>query len=193
MAARVAVVGGGTSAGQAAVWLARAGAVVTLLHRRSDLRETMSEYLIAELGRSGVALRGNSEIAGPHGSGGALDAVTLTDGSRARYSFVVLFRDAAPHTDWLDGAVASDAHGFVLTAGCRVGHRRWKRASPESSPQETCAGSVKRAATAVAEGAVVVQSVHERFSREGARETRERQPPRTRPLATSSRPPSTPP
>src|SRR5205814_10008253 len=45
---RVAVVGGGNSAAQAAVWLARGGAIVTLLHRRSDLRETMSDYLRSE-------------------------------------------------------------------------------------------------------------------------------------------------
>src|SRR6185437_9700797 len=51
---RVAVVGGGNSAGQAAVWLARGGALVTLLHRRADLRETMSAYLIHELERYGV-------------------------------------------------------------------------------------------------------------------------------------------
>ena len=44
---RVGVVGGGNSAGQAAIWLARGGALVTLLHRRADLRETMSDYLIA--------------------------------------------------------------------------------------------------------------------------------------------------
>src|SRR2546430_110058 len=48
---RVAVVGGGNSAGQAAVWFARGGALVTLLHRRADLRETMSDYLVHELER----------------------------------------------------------------------------------------------------------------------------------------------
>ena len=61
-ASRVAVVGGGNSAGQAAVWLARGGALVTLLHRRADLRETMSDYLIRELERYGVAVRDRSEI-----------------------------------------------------------------------------------------------------------------------------------
>ena len=48
-ASRVGVVGGGNSAGQAAVWLARGGALVTLLHRRADLRETMSDYLVRDL------------------------------------------------------------------------------------------------------------------------------------------------
>ena len=66
-ASRVAVVGGGNSAGQAAVWLARGGALVTLLHRRADLRETMSDYLIHELDRYGVAVRDRSEIAALHG------------------------------------------------------------------------------------------------------------------------------
>ncbi len=56
-ASRVGVVGGGNSAGQAAVWLARAGALVTLLHRRADLGETMSDYLVRELARYGVAVR----------------------------------------------------------------------------------------------------------------------------------------
>ena len=74
---RVAVVGGGNSAGQAAVWLARGGALVTLLHRRADLRETMSDYLIHELERYGVAVRDRSEIAALHGEDGHLEAVTL--------------------------------------------------------------------------------------------------------------------
>src|SRR5205823_11366345 len=66
-ASRVAVVGGGNSAGQAAVWLARGGALVTVLHRRGDLRETMSDYLIGELERSGVAVRDRSELTQLHG------------------------------------------------------------------------------------------------------------------------------
>ncbi|MGH2935373.1 MAG: FAD-dependent oxidoreductase, partial [Gaiellaceae bacterium] len=59
-AARAGVVGGGNSAGQAAVWLARGGALVTLLHRRADWHETMSDYLIRELEHSGVAVRDRS-------------------------------------------------------------------------------------------------------------------------------------
>src|SRR6185369_5058328 len=66
-ASRVAVVGGGNSAGQAAVWLAKGGALVTLLHRRADLAETMSDYLIHELDRFGVSVRDRSEIAALHG------------------------------------------------------------------------------------------------------------------------------
>src|SRR6202011_5230356 len=114
-AERVAVVGGGNSAGQAAVWLARGGALVTLLHRRADLRETMSDYLLRELERYGVEVRDRSEIAELHGTDGQLEAVTLKSGERLRFSFLFLFLGALPHTDWLDDAVARDDHGFILT------------------------------------------------------------------------------
>ncbi len=99
-ASRVAVVGGGNSAGQAAVWLSRGGALVTLLHRRADLRETMSDYLVRELDRYGVAVRDHSEIAELHGHGGRLDAVTLTSGERLPFSFLFLFLGARPCTEW---------------------------------------------------------------------------------------------
>src|SRR5207244_1058410 len=105
---RVAVVGGGNSAGQAAVGLARAGALVTLLHRRADLRETMSDYLIHELERYGVAVRDASEIADLHGDDGRLSAVTLTSREQLPFSFMFLFLGARPCTEWLGGNVARD-------------------------------------------------------------------------------------
>src|SRR5690348_5662175 len=114
-ASRVAVVGGGNSAGQAAVWLARGGALVTLLHRRADLHETMSDYLIHELERYGVAVRDRSEIAELRGHDGHLKAVTLTDGTCLPFSFLFLFLGAKPCTDWLGEAVARHADGFILT------------------------------------------------------------------------------
>src|ERR1700761_2735483 len=73
-AERVAVVGGGNSAGQAAVWLARGGALVTLLHRHADLRETMSDYLVREVDHYGVQVRDRSEIEALHGAEGHLEA-----------------------------------------------------------------------------------------------------------------------
>src|SRR5580765_7624048 len=112
---RVAIVGGGNSAGQAAVWLARGGALVTLLHRRADLRETMSDYLIRDLQRNGVVVRGQSEIAAIHGEDGHLAAVTLKSGERVAYSFLFLFLGALPCTEWLDNTVGRDDNGFVLT------------------------------------------------------------------------------
>jgi len=109
------VIGGGNSAAQAAVWLARGGALVTLLHRRADLRETMSDYLILELERYGIAVRDRSEVAQLHGIDGELEAVTLTDGTRIPFSFLFLFLGAVPCTDWLGDVVARDEKGFVRT------------------------------------------------------------------------------
>jgi thioredoxin reductase (NADPH) len=112
-ASRAGVLGGGNSAGQAAVWLARGGALVTLMHRRADLSETMSDYLIRELERYGVEVRDRSEIAALHGTDGQLEAVTLASGERVPFSFLFLFLGAKPCTEWLDDTVARDADGFV--------------------------------------------------------------------------------
>ena len=161
-AARVGVVGGGNSAGQAAVWLARGGALVTLLHRRGDLRETMSDYLIRELERYGVAVRDRSEITELHGTGGQLGAVTLTDGERLPFAFLFLFLGAAPCTEWLDDAIARDEHGFILT-GAMAGadYLLLETTQPGIlAAGDVRSGSIKRCATAVGEGAMAVQLVH---------------------------------
>jgi thioredoxin reductase len=60
--------------------------VVTLLHRRADLRETMSDYLVRELQRYGVAIRDRGEVAALHGDNGQLEAVTLKSGERLAFS-----------------------------------------------------------------------------------------------------------
>jgi len=159
---RVGVVGGGNSAGQAAVWLARGGALVTLLHRRADLGETMSSYLIDELDRYGVQVRDRSEITELHGDDGILEAVTLTDGTRLPYSFLFLFLGASPCTDWLGDAVARDEKGFVLT-GPEVGAEGLLETTVPRvyAAGDVRAGSIKRCAIAVGEGAAVVRFVHE--------------------------------
>jgi thioredoxin reductase (NADPH) len=164
-AQRVAVLGGGNSAAQAAVWLARGGALVTLLHRRADLTETMSSYLLDELERYGVAIRDRSEIAALHGGEGKLEAVTLTDGTRLPFSFLFLFLGASPCTDWLGDTVARDPKGFVLT-GPEAGAEGLLETSVPGvyAAGDVRAGSIKRCATAVGEGATVVRFVHERLS-----------------------------
>jgi thioredoxin reductase (NADPH) len=163
-AQRVAVVGGGNSAGQAAVWLARGGALVTLLHRRGDLRETMSQYLIGELERYGVAVRDRSEIAELHGDEGQLQAITLTDGTKLQFSFLFLFLGADPCTDWLGDVVARDSKGFILT-GVDVGSNGLQTsAAGVYAAGDVRAGSLKRCVTAVGEGAGVVRLVHEQFA-----------------------------
>ena len=164
-ASRVGVIGGGNSAAQAAVWLARGGALVTLLHRRADLAQTMSDYLIKELDRFGVAVRDRSEVAELHGSDGRLEAVTLRDGERLGLRFLFCFLGAAPRTDWLGDAVARDEHGFVRT-GTDAGSANLLETSVPGvfAAGDVRSGSVKRCATAVGEGAMVVRFVHERLS-----------------------------
>ncbi|HET8949047.1 MAG TPA: FAD-dependent oxidoreductase [Solirubrobacteraceae bacterium] len=168
-ASRVAVVGGGNSAGQAAVWLSRGGALVTLLHRRADLRETMSDYLVRELDRYGVAVRDRSEIAALHGADGQLEAVTLTTGERLPFSFLFLFLGAQPCTGWLGDAVARDDNGFILTgADAHTEHLLETSVPGVYAAGDARSGSTKRCATAVGEGAMAVQFVHAHL-RDGAR------------------------
>ncbi|HKD34082.1 MAG TPA: FAD-dependent oxidoreductase [Gaiellaceae bacterium] len=158
---RVAILGGGNSAGQAAVWLARGGALVTLLHRRADLAETMSAYLIRDLERYGVAVRDRSEIAELHGEGGRLEAVTLKDGERLAFSFLFLFLGATPCTEWLGDVVARDEDGFVLTGDAAGAGGLLETSVPGIfAAGDVRSGSSKRCATAVGEGAMAVQFVH---------------------------------
>jgi thioredoxin reductase (NADPH) len=163
-ASRVGIVGGGNSAGQAAVWLARGGALVTLLHRRADLRETMSEYLVRELERYGVAVRDRSEITELHGDGGQLEAVTLTDGERLPFSFLFLFLGARPCTEWLHEAIERDEDGFILTGSAVDADYLLETSVPGVyAAGDARSGSTKRCATAVGEGAMVVQLIHARI------------------------------
>ena len=163
---RVAVVGGGNSAGQAAVWLARGGALVTLLHRRADLRETMSDYLIRELDRYGVVVRDRSEIAALHGEDGRLAAVTLKSGELLAYSFLFLFLGALPCTGWLDDTVGRDRNGFILTgAAANVDNLLETDVPGVFAAGDVRSGSTKRCATAVGEGAMAVQFVHAHLAR----------------------------
>ena len=164
-ASRVGVIGGGNSAGQAAVWLARGGALVTLLHRRADLRETMSDYLVRELERYGVAVRDRSEIAELHGEEGRLEEVTLKSGERLPFSFLFLFLGASPCTDWLGDVLARDDKGFILTGAAAGADSLLETSLPGVfAAGDVRSGSTKRCATAVGEGAMAVQFVHARLA-----------------------------
>ena len=164
-AERVDVVGGGNSAGQAAVWLARGGALVTLLHRRADLHETMSDYLVRELERYGVAVRDRGEIAALHGANGPLEAVTLKDCERLRFSYQFLFLGALPCTEWIGDAVERDEKGFILTGSAVGGEKLLETSVPGIlAAGDVRSGSTKRCATAVGEGAMAVQLVHAYFA-----------------------------
>ncbi|HEY7004810.1 MAG TPA: FAD-dependent oxidoreductase [Gaiellaceae bacterium] len=166
-ASRVGVVGGGNSAGQAAVWLARGGALVTLLHRRADLRETMADYLVHDLERYEVAVRDLSEVGELHGNDGQLEAVTLKSGERLPFSFLFLFLGAMPCTEWLGDAVARDEDGFVLTGAAANGSYLLETSVPGVfAAGDVRSGSTKRCAAAVGEGAMAVQLIHAFLARE---------------------------
>lgn len=159
---QVGVVGGGNSAAQAAIWLARGGAHVTLLHRRANLAETMSDYLIHDLVRYGVTVRDRSEVVKLHGEGGQLQAVTLSDGTELLLRFLFLFLGASPCTEWLGGTLARDEHGFVLTGAAAGADGLLETSVPGIfAVGDVRSGSIKRCATAVGEGAMAVAYVHE--------------------------------
>ena len=174
------MVGGANSAGQAAVHLARHAEQVTLLVRGGSLADGMSAYLVEELQRAGnVAVRLRTEVTAVEGAG-RLEAVTVRDGVTeatetlpAAALFILI--GAEPHTDWLASAVERDERGFVLTGRdlLRAGRppQGWPLDRPPllletSLPGVFAAGdvrhgSVKRVASAVGEGAIAIQLVHQ--------------------------------
>ena len=125
----------------------------------------MSHYLIAEVEGAGVAVRARSEISELHGSEGWLESVTLADGEKLPFSYLFCFLGADPCTGWLGEAVARDSHGFILT-GADAGAEGLFETSVAGvyAAGDVRAGSTKRCAIAVGEGATVVRFVHERLA-----------------------------
>ncbi|WP_330474931.1 FAD-dependent oxidoreductase [Terrabacter sp. C0L_2] len=172
----VIVVGGGNSAGQAAIHLARFARSVTILVRRETLAETMSDYLVGEIAYNPrITVQGCSEVVeGGAGDDARLGWVTVrntSDGTHERRECRGLFLliGAEPHCDWLPAEVVRDARGFVLT-GRDVPLELWRGGLPPESLETTVpgvfaagdirAGSMKRVAAASGEGASVVPLVH---------------------------------
>lgn len=192
----VCVVGGGNSAGQAAAHLARHARSVALLVRGDSLERTMSRYLIRELeGLPNVTVRLGVEPVAGHGEE-RLEAVTIREretGETERLVAAGLFVmiGGVPHTEWLDGVVERDPRGYLLT-----GHAlstdgfppsEWPLERPPqfletSVPGVFVAGdvrcrSIKRVASAVGEGTMAVQLVHQ-FLEDDAPGVRSGVPPR---------------
>jgi len=175
----VIVVGGGNSAGQAAVFLASSGtSQVHMLVRRDGLADTMSDYLIQRINNHPrITLHARTEIVAMEGDR-HLEAVTWRDGSGATehrtIRHVFFMAGAVPHTEWLNGCVALEEKGFIKTGqeltkdDLEAAH--WPLERPPylletSLPGVFAAGDVrcgnmKRVATAVGEGSMAVAFVH---------------------------------
>jgi thioredoxin reductase (NADPH) len=155
------VVGGANSAGQAALFLARYAGQVHVLIRREDLRDTMSNYLAQRLTHhEGVTIHPRSELCEVHGTS-RLSALTWRDHAldrdvRLDAAALFLMIGADPCTTWLyDVGVELDAKGFVVT------HDDFATSVPGLfAVGDVRAGSVKRVASAVGEGSVVISAVH---------------------------------
>jgi thioredoxin reductase (NADPH) len=170
----VLVVGGGNSAGQAAVHLAKWAAQVTIVIRRASLASTMSDYLIREVASTpNIRITSESEVIDGGGSG-HLQWVALrarSTGSRTTVPAAALFVmiGAEPPTEWLSGTVERDDRGYLLT-GADVPAGRWSMSRPPlyletSMPGVFAVGDVthgasRRVAPSVGSGAVAVQLIH---------------------------------
>jgi thioredoxin reductase (NADPH) len=177
----VAIVGGGNSAGQAALFLAARTRRVYLLIRGDDLAKGMSSYLVDRVARAeNVELLANTEVrelvGGDHLEGVVVEdnrsGVLRTLGAKALFVFI----GAEANTDWLQGAVELDEQGFVLT-GRELGRsalevEAWRELAREPYLLETSmpgvfaagdvrSGSIKRVASAVGEGSMAVRLVHQ--------------------------------
>jgi thioredoxin reductase (NADPH) len=164
----VALVGGGNSAGQAAVFLASQAERVTLIARR-PLAATMSRYLVERIAaQPNIDVREGTEVAAVEGRGDVLEAIRwqpcgTRDATRIPVRHLFLFIGADPNTDWLARTgVRLDDRGFVYTGD---------EAAPDRLPLETTrkgvfaigdvrSGSVKRVAAAAGDGAQVVAALH---------------------------------
>jgi thioredoxin reductase (NADPH) len=163
----VALVGAGNSAGQAAVYLATQAAKVWLIVRGRDLAAGMSRYLVDRIeGLANVEVVTQAEVSALEGSNGMLDAVRwrLASGEEVRKPIrhLFLFIGAEPNSDWLSDCVQLDAKRFVVTGkGCSMQHQPLETSCPGVfAIGDVRAGSVKRVAASVGEGAQVVSMLH---------------------------------
>jgi len=171
----VAVVGGGNSAAQAMVHLAKFARSVVLIVRGGSLERTMSDYLVQQIRSTpNVQVKLGAEVVGGDGNE-RMTSLQVRDRTRgavetlpARFLFVLI--GALPHTDWLDGTVQRDAKGFIPT-GHRVDPALWPLQRAPMNFETSVPGifavgdvrldSMKRVASAVGEGAGAIQNVHQ--------------------------------
>ena len=174
----VVVVGGGNSAGQAAVFLSQTARKVYMLVRSGNLSDSMSRYLIQRIEENpGIELHFKTEIVGLEGDA-QLERVTWKDKATGETSVhnirhVFIMAGASPRTEWLKGCLALDNRGFILTGRDLNGAAAVSTWKLSRSPQmletslpgifavgDARSGSVKRVASAVGEGSIAVYLVH---------------------------------
>jgi thioredoxin reductase (NADPH) len=178
------IVGAGNSAGQAAIYFAESARSVTLLARGDSLAKSMSDYLIKEIESTAHAhVRLRTDVAAARGDHRLSELVLRDRGTGqeeavpAAALFVMI--GAVPHTDWLPDSIARDQRGYILTGLNLPASDSPRDNRPPSAPLETSmpgvfaagdvrAGSVKRVASAVGEGSVVIPQVHQHLQRRAA-------------------------
>jgi thioredoxin reductase (NADPH) len=173
----VALVGAGNSAGQAAVYLSGGVAKLWLLARGRSLEASMSRYLVDRIGGfSNVEVQLQTQVVALEGRGGVLEAIRWQgpsgDETRRSIRHMFLFIGADPNTSWLSGCgVALDTRGFVRT-GAEVAEGRQALETSQDGVfaiGDVRAGSTKRVAAAVGEGAQVIAAVHAFLAKAGRR------------------------
>jgi thioredoxin reductase (NADPH) len=175
----VAIVGGGNSAGQAAMFLSQTSADVHLIIRGDTLATSMSRYLIDQIERHPrITVQPRTHVTALLGAD-ELEGVQLLDTDRRQTSVLAVrglfvFIGAQPATGWLASQLAEDAHGFLLT-GSNIPEAQLEDKDQAPLFLETSrpgvfavgdvrSGSVKRAATAIGEGSMAVRLVFERLT-----------------------------
>jgi thioredoxin reductase (NADPH) len=177
---QVVIVGGGNSAGQAAMFLSRESPGCRLLIRGGDLGKSMSRYLVDQIERNpAVEVCLHSEVVELEGDR-ELETVTIADNRSGERTTVpakalFVFIGAVPHTEWLAGQLATDDHGFLLTGRDIHGEALAEFDGDHPLFLETSrpgifavgdvhSGSIKRVASAVGEGSMAVRLVHQRLA-----------------------------
>jgi len=168
--AEVIIIGGGNSAGQAAMFLSRAARHVRLLVRGTSLASSMSSYLSSRLEADpAITIEYNAEVVALHGAE-RLEAVTIRDARHGTNRTiptcaVFIMVGAEPNTAWLAGLVELDRKGFILTGAAVRADSPFATSCPGIfAVGDVRAGSVKRVASSVGEGSVVISKVWEHLN-----------------------------
>jgi thioredoxin reductase (NADPH) len=174
------IVGGANSAGQAAMFFSEHARKVVVVYRGDSLRKSMSEYLVKQVeGKENIEVRLNSSVIEAEGED-HLERISINNSASGETEIVptqslFIFIGAVPHTDWLDGVVERDKRGFILSGPdlFKPGERPkgWKL---DRDPYlletnvpgifvagDVRHGSIKRCASAVGEGSIAIQFIHQ--------------------------------